>query len=469
MFLALLSSMNLSNNSDNLNTQKYIKIENFRSEFNLVEQVNITRTIKASDTPSKNSDSNFYLSKGLANFYNENVENILKSFNFKLSDEYISFIKDGMKLEISLTVNLDVITTNDQYLNNKYDLTFYLSNDSFINQSTKNTTWKNIRYQTIDKNITNYIDTNNHWQFSFNKDLYLFNLKHVFNKKQNFRFIDFNNLHSFNSLKYSINDIKYRFYTPISLYKTIREFDFNINKDNVSIDDIKKQIYLQQTNFKNSEFYKQNKVLWDGLYDNLKLEYQQEKRLKRFIWDDKVNLKITLPVKQKYKKYLRDIYFITKYFKKIDLNWLIEVNELLVSKNDLKNINRLFPDLNLLFLTALQTEVKNNLLIIKPKQEYKNKFYNQKEIRLNFKDENITEIKKDNSISNKPNTLNQNQQLDIKNNFTTSVNNFDQNKLIYKNPYLYIIIAIILLVLICLLFLLNKIIAKSLNKKSKST
>ncbi|WP_243729745.1 hypothetical protein [Mycoplasma capricolum] len=167
MFLALLSSMNLSN--IDLNNQRHTRIENFKSEFNLVEQVDIIRTIKASNTPSKNSDSNFYLSKSLANFYNENVENILKSFNFKLSDEYISFIKDGMKLEISLTVNLDVITTNDQYLNNKYDLTFYLSNDSFINQSSQNTTWKNIRYQTIDKNITDYIDTNNHWQFSFNK------------------------------------------------------------------------------------------------------------------------------------------------------------------------------------------------------------------------------------------------------------------------------------------------------------
>ncbi|KKW61566.1 hypothetical protein [Mycoplasma capricolum] len=467
MFLALLSSMNLSN--INLNNKRHTRIENFKSEFNLIEQVDITRTIKASNTPSKNSDSNFYLSKGLANFYNENVENILKSFNFKLSDEYISFIKDGMKLEISLTVNLDVITTNDQYLNNKYDLTFYLSNDSFINQSSQNTTWKNIRYQTIDKNITDYIDTNNHWQFSFNKDLYLFNLKHVFNKKHNFRFTDFNNLHSFNSLKYSINNIKYRFFTPISLYKTIKEFDFNINKNNVDINDIKKQIYLQQTNFKNSEFYKQNKVLWDGLYDSLKLEHQQEKKLKRFIWYDKVNLKITLPIKQKYKKYLKDIYFITKYFKKIDLNWLIEVDELLVSKNDLKNINKLFPDLNLLFLTALETEVKNNLLIIKPKQEYQNKFYNQKEIRLNFKNENITKIKEENSISNNSNILNQNQQLDTKNNSTTLTNNSNLNKLIYKNPYLYISIAIILLVLICLLFLLNKIIAKSLNKKSKST
>ncbi|KIM13533.1 hypothetical protein [Mycoplasma capricolum] len=467
MFLALLSSMNLSN--IDLNNKRHTRIENFKSEFNLIEQVDITRTIKASNTPSKNSDSNFYLSKGLANFYNENVENILKSFNFKLSDEYISFIKDGMKLEISLTVNLDVITTNDQYLNNKYDLTFYLSNDSFINQSSQNTTWKNIRYQTIDKNIADYIDTNNHWQFSFNKDLYLFNLRHVFNKKHNFRFTDFNNLHSFNSLKYSINNIKYRFFTPISLYKTIKEFDFNINKNNVDINDIKKQIYLQQTNFKNSEFYKQNKVLWDGLYDNLKLEHQQEKKLKRFIWDDKVNLKITLPIKQKYKKYLKDIYFITKYFKKIDLNWLIEVDELLVSKDDLKNINKLFPDLNLLFLTALETEVKNNLLIIKPKQEYQNKFYNQKEIRLNFKNENITKIKEENSISNNSNILNQNQQLDTKNNSTTLTNNSNLNKLIYKNPYLYISIAIILLVLICLLFLLNKIIAKSLNKKSKST
>ncbi|WP_434323982.1 hypothetical protein [Mycoplasma capricolum] len=467
MFLALLSSMNLSN--IDLNIQRYTRIENFKSEFNLVEQVDITRTIKASNTPSKNSDSNFYLSKGLANFYNENVENSLKSFNFKLSDEYISFIKDGMKLEISLTVNLDVITTNDQYLNNKYDLTFYLSNDSFINQSSQNTTWKNIRYQTIDKNITDYIDTNNHWQFSFNKDLYLFNLKHVFNKKHNFRFTDFSNLHSFNSLKYSINNIKYRFFTPISLYKKIKEFDFNINKNNVDINDIKKQIYLQQTKFKNSEFYKQNKVLWDGLYDNLKLEHQQEKNLKRFIWDDKVNLKITLPIKQKYKKYLKDIYFITKYFKKIDLNWLIEVDELLVSKDDLKNINKLFPDLNLLFLTALETEVKNNSLIIKPKQEYQNKFYNQKEIRLNFKNENITKIKEENNISSNSNILNQNQQLDTKNNSTTLTNNSNLNKLIYKNPYLYISIAIILLVLICLLFLLNKIIGKSLNKKSKST
>ncbi|WP_434341977.1 hypothetical protein V2P68_01375 [Mycoplasma capricolum subsp. capricolum] len=252
MFLALLSSMNLSN--IDLNNQRHTRIENFKSEFNLVEQVDITRTIKASKTPSKNSDSNFYLSKGLANFYNENVENILKSFNFKLSDEYISFIKDGMKLEISLTVNLDVITTNDQHLNNKYDLTFYLSNDSFINQSSQNTTWKNIRYQTIDKNITDYINTNNHWQFSFNKDLYLFNLKHVFNKKHNFRFTDFNNLHSFNSLKYSINNIKYRFFTPISLYKTIKEFDFNINKNNVDINDIKKQIYYNKLILKTLNF-----------------------------------------------------------------------------------------------------------------------------------------------------------------------------------------------------------------------
>ncbi|WP_231853831.1 hypothetical protein [Mycoplasma capricolum] len=256
-------------------------------------------------------------------------------------------------------------------------------------------------------------------------------------------------------LKYSINNIKYRFFTPISLYKKIKEFDFNINKNNVDINDIKKQIYLQQTNFKSSEFYKQNKVLWDRLYDNLKLKHQQEKKLKRFIWDDKVNLKITLPIKQKYKKYLKDIYFITKYFKKIDLNWLIEVYELLVSKNDLKNINKLFPDLNLLFLTALETEVKNNLLIIKPKQEYQNKFYNQKEIRLNFKNENITKIKEENNISSNSNILNQNQQLDTKNNSTTLTNNSNLNKLIYKNPYLYISIAIILLVLICLLFFIK--------------
>lgn len=107
----------------------------------------------------------------------------------------------------------------------------------------------------------------------------------------------------------------------------------------------------------------------------------------------------------------------------IDLNWLIEVYELLVSKNDLKNINKLFPDLNLLFLTALETEVKNNLLIIKPKQEYQNKFYNQKEIRLNFKNENITKIKEENNISSNSNILNQNQQLDTKNNSTTLTNN----------------------------------------------
>lgn len=139
----------------------------------------------------------------------------------------------------------------------------------------------------------------------------------------------------------------------------------------------------------------------------------------------------------------------------IDLNWLIEVYELLVSKNDLKNINKLFPDLNLLFLTALETEVKNNLLIIKPKQEYQNKFYNQKEIRLNFKNENITKIKEENNISSNSNILNQNQQLDTKNNSTTLTNNSNLNKLIYKNPYLYISIAIILLVLICLLFFIK--------------
>ncbi|SRX61367.1 hypothetical protein MMC68I_00270 [Mycoplasma mycoides subsp. capri] len=341
MFLTLLSSMNLTNIKEP-NLIKTNIIQNYRSEFNLSEKVNISRSIKASNTPSKNNDNNFYILKSSANFYNQTVENILKGFNFKLSDEYISFIKDGFKLEISLTVNLEFINTKDQYFNNKYDLVFYLSNNSFTNQSSKDMLWKNVRYQTSDKMITDYIDTKNHWQFSFNKELYLFNLRHVFNKKYNFRFTDFNNLYSFNSLKYNIDTIKYRFYTPLSLYSQIKDFNFNINKDNISVDDIKKQIYIQQANLKNSEFYKQNKVLWDGLYDNLKLELEEEKKFKRFIWDDKIVVKITLPIKSKYKKYLKDIYFINTYFKKIDLNWLIEIDELEINKTDLNNINKLF-------------------------------------------------------------------------------------------------------------------------------
>ncbi|ADK69050.1 hypothetical protein [Mycoplasma mycoides] len=252
MFLILLSSMNLTNIKEP-NLIKTNIIQNYRSEFNLSEKVNISRTIKASNTPSKNNDNNFYILKSSANFYNQTVETILKGFNFKLSDEYISFIKDGFKLEISLTVNLEFINTKDQYFNNKYDLVFYLSNNSFTNQSSKDIIWKNVRYQTSDKMITDYIDTKNHWQFSFNKELYLFNLKHVFNKKYNFRFTDFNNLYSFNSLKYNIDTIKYRFYTQLSLYSQIKDFNFNINKDNISVNDIKKQIYIQQTNLKNSE------------------------------------------------------------------------------------------------------------------------------------------------------------------------------------------------------------------------
>ncbi|QVK05456.1 hypothetical protein [Mycoplasma mycoides] len=469
MFLTLLSSMNLTNIKEP-NLIKTNIIQNYRSEFNLTEKVNISRSIKASNTPSKNNDNNFYILKSLANFYNQTVENILKGFNFKLSDEYISFIKDGFKLEISLTVNLEFINTKDQYFNNKYDLVFYLSNNSFTNQSSKDVIWKNVRYQTSDKMITDYIDTKNHWQFSFNKELYLFNLRHVFNKKYNFRFTDFNNLYSFNSLKYNIDTIKYRFYTPLSLYSQIKDFNFNINKDNIGVDDIKKQIYIQQTNLKNSEFYKQNKVLWDGLYDNLKLELEEEKKFKRFIWDDKIIVKITLPIKSKYKKYLKDIYFINTYFKKIDLNWLIEIDELEINKTDLNNINKLFGDLNLLFLTAFDTEIKDNILIIKPKKEYEYKFYNQKQIILKFKDENINTINSDTNNQNKltNSNINQNQQIESRVNQTNTTNNYTNNAIL-KSPYFYMSVAISLLFIICLLFLLNKIVIKYLNKKRKST
>ncbi|WFQ91156.1 hypothetical protein MFERI13461_00593 [Mycoplasma feriruminatoris] len=472
MFLALLASMNLTNIEHNL--QPYNRIQNFRSEFNAIEQINLNKTIIASDNPNTNSDHNFYVCRNSANFYNESVKShIFKGFNFKLSDEYISFIKDGLKLEISLTINLEFINNKDEIFNNKYDLVFYLSNNSFTNQSSKDVVWKNVRYQNKDKTITDYIDTRNHWEFTFNNHSYWFDIKHVFNKKHNFRFTDFKSLNSFHSLKYSIDKLKYRFYTPISLYEPIKNLNFNINKDDVSIDDIKKQIYLQQTNLKNSEFYKKNKVLWDGLYDNLKLEIQEEKKFKRFVWDDKINVKISLPVKQKYKKYLKDIYFIANYNKKYDLNWLIEIDELEINKTDLKNISRHFGDLNLLFLTAFDTEIEDNILTIKPKKEYEHKFYNQKQVVLKFKDKNtdLTNSNNNSSSNNQINssTINQNQQIQSQNNTTNQINNSITNNLIYKNPYLYISIAIGSIFLICLLFLLNKIMIKRLNKQRKSS
>nr|WP_129868638.1 hypothetical protein [Mycoplasma mycoides] len=124
----------------------------------------------------------------------------------------------------------------------------------------------------------------------------------------------------------------------------------------------------------------------------------------------------------------------------------------------------------MLFLTAFDTEIKDNILIIKPKKEYEYKFYNKKQILLKFKDENINTINSDTNNQNEltSSNINQNQQIESRINQTNTTNN-STNNTILKSPYFYMSVAISLLFIICLLFLLNKIVIKYLNKKRKST
>lgn len=456
----LFTTSQIASTTINYNTNKNIRIESEKNSFEFVEKLDHKKTVLFDDNARVDENTYKYSREWLRN-RTLLKDFFLKHFTFKISDKFINYLNDGLNMKISFDVDIErhyIYQYKDKKIQKqtKKVVCNFLDEFSFGCENQK-------EYEGIvrmnffkdPKDLRNirlaFYDFNTQWKCGYDKNLKFLNIYEAmdFEVYKNWEWNHSNfPVPPFSQLKYSVKKVKYEFLIPKTVLNSIKTIPYQI-KDYKNIDQLENTVVDLENEFK-KQLQKANKNYLDkinNIFSSWKLTDFSKREFGKFKWNDKSEIIIEIPISKKYEKDIKSLYLKLPIIQRIDVNSLIEINELNIKKEDIKNIKNFIPGLSFWLNTALDYKIEKDQLILTVKDNFKTKFYGEKKIKLN-----INETKPINYSNQNQNT--KNPQI---NNYKKprSKNLYSQHKVLITNPYLYMTISLVLALVLCSLYFLK--------------